>query len=233
MIPHHPHFSVCVGNPPVEHPDREAVVFRSQVPGTVQKKRRVLLPELGQVGATPTAMKGANFALQPGLQPEFAPVVADAEDAFALSLRLPPDLPHLGDYPDVAPPRHAEVLLASLPPFPMAVAGMPPTHGELATALGMLKVSVPDVGCRWPPLDEDLLEKPDQDLMQEAMKATSVDSVAKLDILAARWEAKVCEREELRRCYDWSFQTKLFRPCRAMIEALQEEESRQQAEDFL
>jgi len=133
------------------------------------------------------------------------------------------DLPRLIDCAEVAPPRHATALLQSLPPFtprPAGVAGVV----DLASTLGFVETAVPEPSFRWPPLHEECLEKPHDDLVCEAGRVLSTDVVAQLDVVASRWEAKVRDREEVRRCCDWSFQKTLYRPCAAMIEALKREE---------
>lgn len=129
--------------------------------------------------------------------------------------------------------------MQSLPAFPAAAAVAPPTHSELAAALGFTEVAIPELTRRRATVDEDYWEDPDEETLREAARATGADAATRLDVAASRWEAKVREQDELRRCYDWSFERKLFRPSVAILEALQrqheldqedEEEEQQQGE---
>ncbi|CAE8701095.1 unnamed protein product, partial [Polarella glacialis] len=104
-----------------------------------QKRRRMLLPAVGQQGACAgKSGKSAGIKTPPFLPaqrcsgpqlpgPE-APVQAETgapavgapnwtadPSLFSLSLDLPTGLPHLRDRLEFAPPKHAEMLLHSLP----------------------------------------------------------------------------------------------------------------------
>lgn len=152
------------------------------------------------------------------------PVLPLRKEVFSLTLQLPRDLLRLGDCRELAPPRHGEALVQSLPVFPTTTPPAPPTHVDLATALGFTEVQIADLGHRWVPLVDECLEEPDEDLLHDAGTVASTESVTRLDITASRWEAKVREQEEHRRRYDWSFERKLYKPSLAMLEALQHEE---------
>lgn len=140
----------------------------------------------------------------------------------ALCLRVPVGLPRLDDCPDTAPPRHGEMLLKSLPIFPVAQGMEPPSAQELAVMLGFVDVPIVDVAYRWSPIDKECWEQPGETMVREAGKTTSADWVMRMDVAASRWEAKVREQEELRRQCDWSFETKLLRPSAVMLEALRQ-----------
>jgi len=153
-----------------------------------------------------------------------------AANIFDLVLEVPQGLKHLEDCEDITPPKHAEILIHSLPEFESPQKMSAPTWTELADALGFVEIEIPNIGYKWGPIEEECLDDlPSEGTLRDAASVTSAEAITRLDVTASRWEAKVREREERRRLYDWSFERHIYKPCLAIIDAMaREDEVRQQ-----
>lgn len=117
---------------------------------------------------------------------------------------------------------HASMMFQSLPIYAVPSCKLQ-TQAELAAVLGVKEVPIGDTGLVWPSLEKEanLGVAMEQALAVHTAEVFSTDAIAQLDTIASRWEAQVQEREDCLRCYDWSFDAQLHRPCVAMVKALQ------------